>query len=512
MNKKLPLNLASFPEIISENYLYIDKTRDIFNLIQKGKNFFLTRPRRFGKSLLVSTLKELFEGNKKLFTGLWIAEQTDYDWKPYPVVHLDFSSINYRSAETMSRDLSLRLQEIAAQLKVSVPTNENEIAILRALIQGLTKNVKVVLLVDEYDAPIIGNLNNPEELRKIHQQLANFYGVIKSFNHLMHFLLLTGVSKFARVSVFSGLNNLVDISEQEVASSLLGYTETEIDRYLLPYLPRPDCREDLRLWYNGYRFCGQDATKVYNPYSVLSFLNTGIFDNYWFSSATPTFLIELIKKKPQIILEDLLPFVVSSNALAVCEPEQISIISLLYQTGYLTIQTYDVSQRLYTLNYPNREVRESFFEHLIAMFGKQQLHQSNYLADKLRNSLESQQFLAFAEILKTLFAHVPSVIRDVKERHFHSLLQIALSVAGLKAQSEFLTDQGRIYLVLELSNNFYIFEIKTNASAQVALNQIHAQKYFQRFLAEGKKIILVGLNINYTASLEVEIEVKTETL
>jgi len=497
--KLLPTDVSSLDTMIKKNYLYIDKTQYIYNLFQKGSRFyFLSRPRRFGKSLLVSTLREIFLGNKKLFTDLWIGK-SDYAWQKYPIIELDFSNIAHRTPEHFEKDIVTRLQEIAHAYTLNFQLNSIPETALRELVTALAVTKKVVILIDEYDKPIIDHIGNLEEATKYQAILRSFYTTVKSLERHLHFVFLTGVSKFAKTSVFSGINNLNDISLKPEAAQLLGYTHEEIQYYLHSYCENfaqkinkssEEIIQSLTSWYNGYRF-SELPTKVYNPFSVLYCLHDKKFQNYWYASETPTFLITLLKKQYEYI-ENVEESELSPESFGTFELDDIPLVPLLYQTGYLTLKDFNEETGLFKLGFPNFEVKESFTKFIVITLAQASISTVDVALSKFRIALKNNDLDLFFTTLQQLFAHVPYSI--LKESYYHSLFQFLLRLLSLNAQSEILTNTGRIDTVLVTKTNIYIFELKLNKSPKVALQQIKDKKYYEQYLANGKQIILVGLS------------------
>lgn len=369
---KLPIGVQDFESLRTGGYLYVDKTKTIYDLLNKGHAYFISRPRRFGKSLLVSTLEALFHAKKDLFQGLWI-ENSDYDWQNYPVIKLDFSRFTSDSPENLDSDFRKKLSDIASEHGLE-PRGETLAAMIDSLVDDLHKKYKkkVVVLVDEYDAPLIKNINKVELARENRDLLANFFKVIKSQDAKIRFVLLTGVSKFAKVSVFSGLNNLRDISLSTDSAELLGYTQEELELYFKKHLndsvPRfssseAELLEKIKTWYNGYRFSTLE-TLVYNPFSTLLFFAEKQFRNFWFETATPSFLLDLIRSQ-NYPLKDFHKELLSPNELSSYEVDRLPLLPLMLHTGYLTISDCDLEEGVvnsYTVDYPNREVKEAFLE------------------------------------------------------------------------------------------------------------------------------------------------------
>ena len=511
--KELPIYISSFKDMIEGNFLYIDKTKHIYDLFNGYKQYyFLSRPRRFGKSLLVSTLKELFSGNKELFKDLWIYN-SDYNWQEYPVIHLDFSQIPHLTAQELRKNLNDELNIIATNYNINLKYNDTPESSLKELIENLSNINKVVILIDEYDKPILDHLNNIEEAEKQREILRSFYGVIKGQDANLRSVLLTGVTRFAKTSIFSGLNNLNDITLKPESAQLLGYTQDELLKYFMSYIEifakklnisNQELLKELKKYYNGYRFSKVDL-KVYNPFSVLYSLNDQEITNYWFTSGTPTFLIHLVSNQ-YYSLETLDQVEISINNLDNFDIEDIDLVTLLFQTGYLTISDYNQLTHKVKLNFPNYEVEYSFTNFLVKALSKVSQNKLSLLSSQLIKALENNNIPEFCYKLEILFSSIPySIISGEKESYYHALLQFLFSLLSLESQSEILTNNGRIDLALETKEYVYIFEFKLNKSAQIALEQIKDKKYYHRFLDKNKKIILVGLNfINSKDQTELE--------
>ncbi len=503
--KNLPIYISSFKKMMDENYLYIDKTKYIYNLFNGvTQYYFLSRPRRFGKSLLVSTLKELFSGNKELFKGLWIYS-SDYNWQEYPIIHLDLSQIPHLTSQELRKNINNELNIIATKYNINLKYNDTPESSLKELIENLSKINKVVILIDEYDKPILDHIKNIEEAEKQREILKSFYSVIKAQDANLRAVFLTGVSKFARTSVFSGLNNLNDITLDPKAAQLLGYTQQELIDNFMPYINNLANQEDisfdnlidkLKKWYNGYRFSELDI-KVYNPFSVLYALDKQKINNYWIASGNPEFLIVLLKQKYYEI-KDIEDAEFSYNSLEAFDISNINIIALLFQTGYLTIVDYDKEYNSFKVNFPNFEIKQSFTNYLLTALSTYDLNTTATKMINLKRAIDQNDLIKFFDILQNIFAHIPYTLttKDLKEKDYHTLIQFILSVLSVNAQSETITNNGRIDLVLETKNNIYIFEFKVNQSAEIALQQIKDKKYYQKFLDKNKKIVLVGLNFN----------------
>ena len=501
--KKLPIDVSAFNIMIENNYLYIDKTEIIHDLITGGRFYFLSRPRRFGKSLFLSTLQEIFEGNKKLFKDLWIGKKNRYDWPIHPVIYLNFSDLTIATPEKLIDSLSWSLELIAQKYGIDLSKAPGPGSKIKQLTYELFSKNGVVILIDEYDYPLINTLKNIKIAEANREVLKNFFSVIKSLDKYLRAIYLTGVTKFSKTSIFSGLNNLNDITIDPRAAELLGYTQNEIDSYFAPYITKQAeyedrdanaIKEEMKNWYNGYRFSRQDI-RVYNPFSVLYYFEKKQLENYWFASGTPGFLIELLKNQYED-LENLEEAQLTSTSLGTFDIGSLPLISVLFQTGYLTINTYDKVKNKYTLTYPNEEVRESFKKYLLAALSHESVPTVEKLISALSNALKKNDLDSFCTILQTLIAQVPYQLHIPQERYYHSLFQLICSLLDIEAQSEVSTDKGRIDLVIETKTDVYIFEVKLNADADTALRQIEQRRYFERYLIKKKKITLIGLSFS----------------
>ena len=500
--KKLPIGVQTFEKLITENYLYIDKTKDIYELLTQGGVYFLSRPRRFGKSLLISTLDAIFKGKKELFKDLWI-EKSDYEWEKYPVIRLDFASIpNYKS-DVFVQGLRKKLNQIAKEYGAELEEQVEIKIMFEELIRKLATINKVVLLIDEYDKPIIDNIKNLEIAKKNQQILKSFYGTIKPADEYLQFVFLTGISKFSKVSIFSDLNNLNDISMNNEFSTILGYTQAEMEKYFKEEIAvlgkkqekqTTEILQDIKEMYNGYMF-SEESEKVYNPFSTLLLFYNMKFKNYWFETATPTFLIELIKEKGEDIKEIEIKGV-DELMFSSYEIENLKVKALLYPTGYLTIKRYEKERNLYWLGYPNYEVRQAFLKYLAESFSQVDAESLEGYIWKIIDELEEVAIEEFMKTLSIFFANIPYDIQLKDEKYYQSIFYIIFTLLGLKVKAEVRTNQGRIDAVVELENKIYIFEFKLQDTVEQALAQIKGKKYYEKYLGQSKKIILLGINFD----------------
>jgi hypothetical protein len=502
---KLSIGIQDFGELITGHYTYIDKTQWIHQVVTGGKPYFLSRPRRFGKSLLVSTIEALFLGKRELFKGLWI-DKSDWDWKVYPVIRLDMSTLPNRSLEAFEEGLNDRLISIAKQYQVELKKDHRlpQTLLLHLLAALAEKYANVVVLIDEYDKPLLDQIENLKLALEIRNSLKEFYSILKAEDARLKFVFLTGVTKFSKVSVFSGLNNLIDLTMDDHYSGLLGYTRKEIEHYFSNNvaaiskhhaLTREDCYAKMTEWYNGYQFSAK-GTSVYNPFSILKFLSSGTFNAHWFETATPTFLIKLLKKR-EFDLIDIEGLQISASAFNTFEIEDIPLLPLLYQTGYLTIKEYEPILSTFRLGFPNREVSQAFSESLLQFFSTEEAQSANDLSQICYNLLPPEwDYAEFFSILERLLALIPYDLYIKQEKHFHSLFYLIIKLAGIKISAEVHTQKGRLDAALEMKNKIIIFEFKLNETAEIALNQIKEKAYFKFYQDRKLPIYLVGINFN----------------
>ena len=464
--QKYPLGIQTFSKIRKQGYLYIDKTALVYDLICQGEVYFLSRPRRFGKSLLVSTVEALFLGRKDLFEGLAIAN-TDYDFVEYPVIKLEFSSVDVNEADDLKQYIINTTNYYAAlyDLELVIDAYEQRFAELVKKCHVKTGR-KVALLVDEYDKPILDNLNKTA-LPAIKSVVNAFYSVVKSLDEYLKFVFITGVSKFAKVSVFSGMNSLRDISMNRQYATLCGITQQELEDNLtteiaelanLDALSQSQMLDKIKHWYNGYHFHHR-AASVYNPFSLLSLFLDQEFLNYWYTTGTPTFLLDLLQNQ-QYDLKDLTQCKMGESAFVETDPENINISSVFVQTGYLTIKSFD--SPLYTLDFPNYEVKESFFDSIVDRYSCIKSGTGQTYIVGLIDHLNAGQLDKFFETLSCFFANIPYDLNVNLEKYYQSLFYAIFTLIGLNIEAEVHTNQGRIDCVVQTDDKIYVIEFKLN--------------------------------------------------
>lgn len=502
--KKLPIGIQTFELLVKGNCLYVDKTKHIFQLAQPEERYFLSRPRRFGKSLLISTLKALFENKRELFKNLWI-DSSDYSWEAYPVVHIDFSALSSASENTLKDDLIGRLGDVARDYKLLLDKETSPERALTTLINELYSSTgkRVVVLIDEYDAPLLAHITNPTLRDPIHTLLKGFYTTLKSLDASLHFIFITGVSKFSKTSIFSGFNNLKDLTLDERFADLLGYTEHELGASFADWikttadalaLPIDQLRNNLRFWYDGYRFSSA-VMQVYNPFSVLNFFDRKKFLSFWFTSGTPTFLFKQIAKG-DYALQDIETVRMGEFDFEAVEVDRLKLEPLLFQTGYLTISDYDAESEVYTLAYPNEEVRRTFRFAFVDYFAHMNSQKLQDYARALMLALKNGNSDQFIKLLRIFFAGIPYTVQLALEKYYQSMFFVLLKLLGADVQVEVATNNGRIDAVVKTSRYLYIIECKIDAPAQEALEQIYAKKYYEAYQAENRQIVLIGLTFD----------------
>jgi hypothetical protein len=502
--KQLGLDTQSFEVLRNRKCLYVDKTEVIHRMITGGRIYFLSRPRRFGKSLLVSTLEAIFLGKKDLFEGLYIYDK--WEWETYPVITIDWTMINHSTPEKMEESLMFHLARIARNYQIAL-TAGNASDYFMELIETLKEKTgkKVVILIDEYDKPVTAHLTD-SHLEAIKTNVHDFYQVMKGSDKHLHLVFLTGVSKFSGLSIFSALNNPQDITLREEYAAICGYTQEELESNFSEYIDRAaerfkKTREDLlaqiRYWYNGYTWDGETA--IYNPFSTMNFFQIRRFANYWFNTGTPAFLIDIIQRRDS--MENVLkPIVVDESILDEYDTANISEVPLLFQTGYLTIKQMELTPEgflEYTLGVPNMEVNKSLLTHLLKAYGK---YPDGRYIDRLRQAMQ-QQIIAcdesgFARSLEVMIATVPYELHIANERYYHSLMLIWMRLLGFKIRGEEHTCIGRPDAVWEQPGLTVVVEIKYHAEKTTdklldeAIKQIHDKRYYNKYL---EKILLLGI-------------------
>ncbi len=511
--KKLPIGIQSFAEIRQEGHYYVDKTPQILRLIDEGKYYFLSRPRRFGKSLLIDTIAELFEGNRALFEGLHAQERWDWS-RRFPVIRISFSDGVLHSHQALDEKIREILR--AQQERHGISCRNTSISgWLAELIQGLHERhgQRVVVLVDEYDKPILDNLTEPDIARQMRDGLRNLYSVLKGQDAHIKFAMLTGVSKFSKVSLFSGLNNLRDITVSREFSAICGYTDEDVDQVFAPELLGLD-RDEIRRWYNGYNWTG---TSVYNPFDLLLLFQEREFKPYWFETGTPTFLIELLTER-QTFTPELERRISDMELLSSFDVDHVETDALLFQAGYLTLHGAEQilpGEWIYTLGYPNREVRTSLNKALLPRLG---LTGSQGLKQRVQllHCLQRNDFAGLQALFTAFFASIPNDwYRSNKiasyEGYYASVFYSHFAALGLDIRLEDVTNHGRIDMTVLFNGNVYLFEFKVveQLPGGRALQQIKDRGYADKYRARGEAIHLIGVEFSKEQRSVVGFEVET---
>ena len=501
MNKrKLPIGIQTFHKLREEGCYYVDKTAYIRRLLDEGTHYFLSRPRRFGKSLFLDTCKELFEGNEKLFAGLYIHDRWDWSVR-HPVLRLSFGSGNFKVPGYVETNLMAQLDAVERRTSV-VSDYSTGPERFGHLLEALHSHAgqPVAVLIDEYDKPILDALEVPEVARANRDFLRGLYAVIKDCDAHVRFTFITGVSKFSKVSLFSGLNNLTDITLDPRYSALCGYTDADLDTVFAPELPGLD-RDQIRDWYNGYRWLGDE--KVYNPFDILLLFRNREFAAYWFETGTPTFLVETLVQRRVSSLE-LDAMIGSSDLLSTFDVDDIATEALLFQTGYLTItDKEDIGgEAVYQLGYPNREVRQSLNRGLLRYLVRDATRQ---MANSVRlyRLLEANDFASLETLFHAFFASIPYewyTNNDMAnyEGYYASVFYSYFAGLGLDIRVEDSSSKGRLDMAVLFNGHVYLFEFKVVelASAGAAMGQLQERRYADKYRALGQPIYLIGVEFS----------------
>ena len=503
MSKLYPVGVQNFEGLIHDGYVYVDKTAQIYELFNTNKYYFLSRPRRFGKSLLLSTLEAYAQGKKELFKGLAL-EKLEKDWTVYPVLHLDLNTQKYDTPESLTNVLEENVQN----WEVLYGASSSEIGVARRF-QGIIRRAceqtgrRVVILIDEYDKPMLQAIGNEELQREYRNTLKPFYGVLKTMDGCIKFAMLTGVTKFGKVSVFSDLNNLEDLSMWNEYVPLCGITDKELHETLeaemhefaeAQRLTDEQFRNKLREYYDGYHFT-HNSVGLYNPFSLLNAFKRKEFGSYWFETGTPTYLVELLKKH-RYNLERMADEETDAQVLNSIDSESTNPIPVIYQSGYLTIKGYDERFGIYRLGFPNREVEEGFVRFLLPFYANTNKVDAPFEIQNFVREVETGNYDAFFRRLQSFFADTPyELVRDL-ELHYQNVLFIVFKLMGFYTKVEYHTSEGRVDLVLQTNKYIYVMEFKLNGTAEEALQQINEKQYALPFTADSRKQFKIGVNFS----------------
>ena len=511
MGKLYPIGIQNFESLRKDGYLYVDKTKLIYQLAKTGRYyFFLSRPRRFGKSLLISTLEAYFSGKKELFKNLAI-EELEKEWIKHPILHIDLNTEKYDTPESLENILNFTL--VKWERLYGTSSSETTFSLrFRGIIERAYEQTgqRVVILIDEYDKPMLQAIGNEELQQKFRNTMKAFYSVLKTMDGFIKLAFLTGVTKFGKVSVFSDLNNLIDISMDEQYVELCGITEKEIhdnmeedlhilaDRQKMTY--EKVCSE-LKECYDGYHFV-ENSIGIYNPFSLLNTFYKMKFGSYWFETGTPTYLVELLKKS-NYDLQRITHEETDADVLNSIDSTSRNPIPVIYQSGYLTIKGFDNRFGIYKLGFPNREVEEGFVKYLLPFYTNIDLIESPFQIRQFVDEVEQGDYNAFFRRLQSFFADTPyELIRNL-ELHYQNVLFIVFKLIGFYVKAEYHTSRGRIDLVLQTERFIYVMEFKLDGTAEEALQQINDKHYAQAFATDKRQIFKIGINFsNETRNIE----------
>ena len=496
--------MQSFEAVRKANYLYVDKTKHLERLVTTNKYYFLSRPRRFGKSLFLSTLEAYFLGQKELFKDLYI-ETVEKQWTEYPVIYLDLNSGIYTTEEELYRVLNYPMQRLEQKYSIDVKEPSLSVRLKNIVLTAFEQTGKqVVILVDEYDKPLISTLDNEELHNKYKTILKGVYSILKECDKYIRFGFLTGVTKFSKISLFSDLNNLMDISLDENYTDICGITEEEIKTNFKEHLQafaekenttKEDILSQLKAMYDGYHFSKNTDVDIYNPFSLINSLTRREFENYWFQTGTPTFLIKLLQEN-DYDLKDLSEGKITAKDLTSKESMMNAPVALFYQSGYLTIKDYNKKSGAYKLGYPNKEVEESFLDFILPKYMHTNENASFSYVEKMYENLENGEIEDFLKTMKTFFASVPyDLIKDT-ENHYQTVIFIICKLIGFIVEAEYKIVNGRIDMIVRTDNFLYLFEFKFDKSAKEALQQIDSKDYPLAFQQDERKLYKIGVNFS----------------
>ena len=499
---KYPIGIQTFAKIREENFLYFDKTKEVYQLAKNGGYFFLSRPRRFGKSLLVTTLEAYFQGRKELFEGLAISK-LETEWEQYPVLHIDLNAADYRSEEALISIIDRHIRQfetIYGENPKDMALSDRFIGVIQRAYEQTGR--QVVILVDEYDKPLLQTIGNTELQDNYRKILKGFYGVAKTMDACIRLAFFTGVTKFSKVSVFSDLNNLKDISLDSRYAEICGITEQEIRDKLdvqvgemaeTNGISKDECYEKLKKQYDGYHF-SKNATGMYNPFSLLNAMDSREFGDQWFQSGTPTFLVEVLKRN-NYDLEQLTREEATADLLGSLDAIDTNPTPLLYQSGYLTIKGYDSEFGTYRLGFPNQEVEHGVSRFLFRYYTPSSQGQDSFVKDFVL-AVRAGQIDKFMKRLESLFAGQDYQLAGDAELYFHNAVALIFKMEGFYTETERHTSDGRMDMVVQTADYIYLFEFKLDKSVEEALAQIEEREYALPFAHDPRKLYKIGVNFS----------------
>lgn len=500
---KYPIGIQNFGEIRRDGYVYVDKTALVYKMVSEGKYYFLSRPRRFGKSLLMSTIEAYLSGKKELFEGLAI-ETLEQEWIEYPILHMDLNSREYKDESSLEAELNRHLEGWEKIYGDNYKDRATEERFLHVIDNAYEKTGRrVVILVDEYDKPLLQTIGKEELQSAYRSKLKAFYSVLKTQDAKIRFAFLTGVTKFGKVSVFSDLNNLNDISMSPLFHNICGITDQELQQYFSESIDslsrklnvqRKTCIEKLRKSYDGYHF-EENSNGLYNPFSLLNTFYNMKFGSYWFETGTPTYLVNLLQQY-DYNLDFMSKAEVSADVLNSVEPNSQNPIPVIYQSGYLTIKGYDSEFGDYKLGFPNEEVEEGFVKYLAPFYLSKTHNRSAFDVRSFINDVRSGKAEQFCVRLKSLFSDTPyELVKDL-ENHYQNIVWVVFKMLGFYSQAEYHTSNGRIDLVISTPDYRYVMEFKLDGTAEEAMEQIKSKNYSLPFALDNKHTYLIGMNFD----------------
>jgi len=499
--KRLPIGIQTFAKLrdLSENYVYVDKTGVLLRLVEGGEYFFLSRPRRFGKSVMLSTLYELFRGNRELFRGLAI--EGNWDWnKKHPVIRISFGSGDFSSEAAFRQQITRTLHDNQERLEIQCTTDQADYVtcfhdLIKKSFQKYT--CKVVILIDEYDKPILDHITDRETARVNRDRLKGFYSIIKDMDEYIRFVMITGVSKFSKMNLFSGLNNLRDITINPSYATICGYTHAEVEESFGEHLAGVDM-DKLREWYNGYNYFGEP---VYNPFDILLFLaENREYRPYWWSTGNPSFLLDILKEQPRY-LPELENYVADDFVLDTFDVDHIDLVALLWQTGYLTFASKEqsVDGMEYRLKVPNREIQVSlnnlFLQYLTNLGSELRTSRKG-----IRQALARGDLDGFRQTLQAMFSSIPyqnyaNGIIQKYEGYYASVVYACLASLGMPLTAEDPGNKGRADMTITFADKVYVIEFKVDQPGH-ALEQIRRKGYHEKYLGQGRSVYLIGISFD----------------
>ena len=501
--RRYPIGIQNFERLRNDNCVYVDKTELIYRLANTDTTYFLSRPRRFGKSMLVSTLDAYFSGKKELFKGLMM-EQLEKDWIVYPVLHIDFSKTKYTSIQDLQEQLNILLlqwENIYGANSAEISFSTRFSGIIQRAYEYTDK--QIVVLIDEYDAPLLDSNHQPELQNELRNELRKFFSPLKAQGQYLRFLFLTGISKFSQMSIFSELNNLQNISMRDDYSAICGITENELRTQLKEDIKTMAEANDesydeacvhLKQQYDGYHF-SKKSEDIYNPFSLFNAFAQKSYANFWFSTGTPTFLIDILQQSNFDIREldgvsaTAEQFDTPTNAIT--DP-----LPVLYQSGYLTIKDYDPEFQLYTLAYPNKEVRKGFIESLMPAYVHLPARENTFYVVSFIKDLQVGNLDQCMERIKSFFASIPNDMNNKEEKHYQTIFYLLFRLMGQYVDAEVKSAIGRADVVVKMPDAIYVFEFKVDSTPEEALEQINSKKYAIPYQVDHRKVIKVGVNFD----------------